>query len=158
MQWFYNEKVIQIIWYTSQQRIDDKTFGPFKSSLHPFERFLFFRSNVDRRDLPADFQDLAVERKAGNIDAKSRIKLDTISKTEYNSIIKSLCDLKTDLRGEIIKMNKKVTKMEEIMSDFLKKLNDAFPDASTASNSTTLLDGMERRVATNENKVYIDWS
>ena len=55
-------------------------------------------------------------------------------------------------------MNKKVTKMEEIMSDFLKKLNDAFPDASTASNSTTLLDGMERRVATNENKVYIDWS
>ena len=90
---------------------------------------------MDRRDISTEFQDLAVERKAGNIDAKSRIKLDSISKAEYNSIIKSLCDLKIDVRGEIVKMNKKVTKMEEIMSDFLKKLNDAFPDASVADHT-----------------------
>lgn len=117
--------------------------------------FLFRkRHNSDRKEKSAGFQDLAVERKAGNIDAKSRIKLDTISKAEYNSIMKNICELKTDISGEIVKMNKKVTKMEEIMSDFLKKLNDAFPDASIATNSTLPLDGIERRAAIDdENKV-----
>jgi len=93
---------------------------------------------VDRRDISTEFQDLAVERKAGNIDAKSRIKLDSISKAEYNSIITSIGHLKTDISEEIVKMNKKVSRMEELMSDFLKKLNDAFPDASIRPNSTTL--------------------
>ena len=108
---------------------------------------------MDRRDISVDFQDLAVERKAGNINAKSRIKLDTISKAEYNLIIKSICDLKTDISGEIVKMNKKVTKMEEIMLDFLKKLNDAFPDASIVSHSTLQLDGEEKRINNDGNKV-----
>ena len=63
--------------------------------------FLFRkRHNSDRKEKSAGFQDLAVERKAGNIDAKSRIKLDTISKAEYNSIMKNICELKTDISGE----------------------------------------------------------
>ena len=84
---------------------------------------------------------MSVERKAGNIDTKSRIKLDTISKEEYNSIMKNICDVKMDISGKIANINTKVSKLEEIMTDFLKKLNDAFPDASVAANRTSELDG-----------------
>ena len=107
---------------------------------------------MDRRDISNDFQDLAVERKAGNIDAKSRIKLDSISKAEYNSILTNISHLKTDISAEIMKMNKKVSRMEELMSDFLKKLNEAFPDASIGPDSTTPLNDTEKN-ASGKNKV-----
>ena len=111
---------------------------------------------MDRRDISTEFQDLAVERKAGNIDAKSRIKLDSISKAEYNSIITSIGHLKTDISEEIVKMNKKVSRMEELMSDFLKKLNDAFPDASIRPNSTTLHKDTDK-TSSGKNKVMMSF-
>ena len=103
--------------------------------------------DISEKEIPR-FKDLAVERKAGNIDTKSRIKLDNISKEEYNCIMKNICDLKMDISGKIANINTKVSKLEEIMTDFLKKLNDAFPDAA---NTTSELGG--RILIDNEYKV-----
>ena len=141
--------------FISGQKLLKQTVPQKQYILRVLILFIFRKfDNLDRRDISANFQDLAVERKAGNIDAKSRIKLDTISKAEYNSITTSICDLRSEISHELVKMNKKVTKMEELMSNFLKKLNDAFPDAPFTNNSTLLMDGIERKFATdNEKKV-----
>ena len=56
---------------------------------------------------------------------------------QYREIMRNMADFKVDMKAEIGRMNDKITKMEDLMTDFLGKLNSALPKAASASSGTT---------------------
>ena len=58
-----------------------------------------------------------------------------ISQQEYQKIMRNMSDFKVDMKSEISSMNKKITKMEDLMVDFIGKLNAALPAAAASGGS-----------------------
>ncbi len=108
-----------------------------------------FRDNshdsVERKRSDSSFKDLSVERKVGREDPKAK-KGDGISKAEYAAIMKNMADFKVDMREEIQKMNSKVSNMEELMTDFIGKLNAALPQAAAAATAAGQTSSDENKV------------
>jgi len=52
------------------------------------------------------------------------------SEQQYREIVKNMSDFKVDMKTEIGRMNDKINRMEELMTDFISKLSAALPKAA----------------------------
>lgn len=68
-----------------------------------------------------------------------------ISQQEYHQIMKNMAEFKVDMKQEIVSMNKKISKMEVLMTDFIGKLNSALPAAAAAAAAASEEERHHRR-------------
>ena len=89
--------------------------------------------DVTPADLTASLNRESDSLSAAAASYSSKPQQSATTSQEYKEIMRNMSDFKVDMRQDIHGMNGKISRMEEMMTDFIGKLNVALPQATTAA-------------------------
>ena len=65
----------------------------------------------------------------------------SLARPEYEQLMSKILDFKVDMKLEIQRMNSKISHVENLMTDFISKLNSALPPQPHAANPASIQSG-----------------